>query len=308
MDPSARRATLTPILLALALGVIPGCVDHEQKAREQLESEGYSNVELEPKEGPGNSFTVRADKDGATCDGTVTVTAMPGSSAATVSTDVACESPDNEQPQEAEEAEEVDPLAEPRAACEEEPQACVELGVKLVEGPPATRDAEEARKVHGRACEAGILEACAHLGLLHLRGLGGEQSEEEAEALFTKACDGGNMLGCARLGRLRYINRQGREARKLLRKACEGGSVVGCAGLGMVLREGIGGKQDLEEAKRLFQDACDAGDMGACGNLGVMYTKGEGGVQSDERAREALKKACDGGVTAACSNLRKLDR
>lgn len=303
-----------PALAALAtLAVVPvlllaaaGCQDHAKMAKAELEKEGLADAELTEKEGPGHEFAFSGKKAGVPCKGTITVTAMPGSSKANYNIAWDCEKPESERAK----VEDEDPFAADRKGCDEgDLDACTKLGVGLTEGLPAQRDLPKAREVHGKACDGGKLASCVHLGFLHLRGLGGAQSEPEAEALFTKACDAGTMAGCGHLGRLRYINRRYADALALFEKACQGGDFPGCNGLGELTKEGLGTKTkkpDPEKAKDLFQMACDGGDMAGCANVGEMYMKGEGGMQSNDRAREALKKACDADIAVACMNLRKL--
>ncbi|MCB9787969.1 MAG: sel1 repeat family protein [Deltaproteobacteria bacterium] len=299
----ARTLTLAALGLTAAL-TLAGCPDYEKMATERLAHEGYEGAALTEQQGAGHSYGFTATREGLPCEGTITVTAMPGSSAADFSTDARCKAP--QKPAGEDEAPE-DPLAPEQAACDKgDLAACTRLGVALVEGTLGQRDLERARRVHLKACEAGALKSCNALGTLHLRGLGGEQDEERAEELFTRSCDGDDMDGCALLGRLRFINRQGKEARALLKRSCEGGSFIGCDGLGAAYREGVGGDEDMAEAKRYFQMACDGGEPSGCGNLGTMFLRGEGGVKSAERARELLERACKGGVTAACDEWKRV--
>jgi TPR repeat protein len=297
-----RRARLLVgwVVVAAALG---GCPDKQKMAAERLAAEGYEGAVLEGAEGAGNSYAFTATKEGRACTGTITVTAMPGSSAADFNTEARCKGAESGETAE----ERVDPLAGETAACEKgDLKACTQLGRALVDGPLGQRDLERARAVHLKACEAGALKSCNALGTLHLRGLGGPQDEARAEELFTKSCGADDMDGCALLGRLRFINRRGKEARELLKRACDAGSFVGCDGLGAAYREAVGGDEDMDEAKRLFQLACDGGEASGCGNLGTMYLRGEGGVKSDARAKELLERACEGGVTAACAERKRI--
>ena len=291
------------LLLAAAL-LLSACPDYAKMAEEELTSRGFGEVALTEKPGAGHSWDFTGTEDGIPCTGTVTVSAMPGSSAATFSVDKVCKDPHAEARRDEPPP---DPLAGERKACKSgDLKACTRLGVALVDGEIHARDPVRAREVHELACDGGEQLACAHLGRLWARGLGGDQSEDTARALYELSCAAGEMLGCAHLGRLHYINRQGKDARKFLQKACDGGSLVGCDGLGAVLKEGIGGKPDLEKAKLLFDAACQGGEMSGCANLGVMYMKGEGGVRNPERAREHLKKACDAQVPTACQYLKRL--
>jgi TPR repeat protein len=293
----------TWVLVALAAAALAGCPDYKKMATEQLTSEGYEALELTAGTGAGTSYGFKATKDGRPCEGIITVTAMPGSSAADFSTDARCKVPEGDKAAEAPD----DPFAAEAAACDKgELKACTDLGRALVEGTVGQRDLNRARAVQLKACEAGAMDSCNALGTLHLRGLGGAQDEAQAELLFTKSCGRDNMDGCALLGRLRFINRRGKEARDLLKRACDAGSFIGCDGLGAAYREAVGGDEDMAEAKRLFQMACDGGEASACGNLGTMYLRGEGGVKSEARAKELLERACKSGVTGACTAYKQI--
>jgi TPR repeat protein len=298
--PARFLALSTLLLLAFTTA---SCVDHESLALAELESTGFGEIALEHSGGAGHAYNVKAQRDGIACKGLISVTAMPGSSAASFVTDMHCKKPGPPKPEFT--AEEL-ALKAAEAACEAKKEACVALGDLLVHGPLTTRDLERARAVHDKACKAGVLDACSHLGNLQLRGLGGERSEEAAEASWTGACEKESMLGCANLGRLRYINRKFKDAKPLFETACKGGEMTGCEGLGKMLREGAGGKEDMTGARKWFQMACDGGHMSGCTNLGVMYAKGEGGGHNMSRASELLTLACESGLQAACSHKRRL--
>lgn len=287
------------VLFAIALS---GCADHEALATAELEGAGYQEIALTHSGGAGHAYEVVAKKDGVACKGSISVTAMPGSSTASFDTDVRCKKPEPEKP---EFSEDELALQKVEAACKKDPKACPELGKFLVEGPLSTRDLPRARQVHADACKADVLDSCSHLGSLQLRGLGGDRDEAAAEVSYTGACEKKSMLGCANLGRLRYINRKFKDAKPLFEKSCMGGEMTGCEGLGMMLREGAGGKEDYKGARKWFQRACDGGHMSSCTNLGVMYAKGEGGGHNMSRANELLTAACDSGHQAACSHKRR---
>ena len=297
----SRLAPLTTLAFALALLGLTGCTDKLQTAKDHLREEGYSELEIAPKDGASNAFTVKAQKDGKPCKGSITVMGMPGSSSSTFNKEIVCKAP------KAPEKKKEDPLAKDRAACKGgDLKICVKTGKALIEGPIGQRNPEEASTFFKTACEGGEQSGCVELGTLHVTGLGVDKSEERASALFTKACEAGVMLGCARQGKLHYINREGKPALSMTKKACEGGEVEGCLYLGKLYQEGIGVKQKFEQARTYFQAACDGGSMVACSNLGVMLMRGEGGSKNVARAKEMLQAACDGKVQPACYHLKKL--
>jgi TPR repeat protein len=294
-----RLVLLSSLLVSVAMG---GCADHEALAIAELEGAGYQEIVLTHSGGAGHAYEVTAKKAGITCEGSISVTAMPGSSTASFATDVRCRKPKPDKP---EFSQDELALQKVEAACKKDPNTCPELGKFLVEGPLSTRDLPRARQVHTDACRADVLDSCSHLGSLQLRGLGGERDEAAAEVSYTGACEKKSMLGCANLGRLRYINRKFKDAKPLFEKSCLGGEMTGCEGLGMMMREGAGGKEDYKGARKWFQRACDGGHMSSCTNLGVMYAKGEGGGHNMSRANELLTAACDSGHQAACSHKRR---
>lgn len=67
------------VLVPLALS---GC-SSEGSAREELERQGFSNIELERAD--GQSFSFKAERDGAQCTGTIDVKKSPGSTNSSVS-------------------------------------------------------------------------------------------------------------------------------------------------------------------------------------------------------------------------------
>jgi len=297
------KKSFVPLVLSVLTLAASGCADHQALALAELESGGYTEAALTHAGGAGHAYTVTAKKDGVACEGTISVTAMPGSSKASFVSDIRCKKPKPEKPKFSEEELALKAAEE---ACAKDKKACVALGDLLVNGPLPTRDLPRARTVHDDACKADILDSCSHLGNLQLRGLGGERDVAAAEVSFVYACDKASMLGCSNLGRLRYINRKFKEAKPLFEKACLGGEMTGCEGLGKMLREGAGGKADMKGAKKWFQMACDGGHMSGCTNLGVMYARGDGGSHNMARANELLTTACESGLQAACVHKRRL--
>lgn len=289
-------------LLTIAVLLLSGCPDYKKMALEHLNSEGYSEVELTDKEGTSDSWEVKGVKDKIPCAGFVSVTAMPGSSAADFNVDVKCKVP------KAARVEVDGPLEILGKACDGgDLKKCQELGVLLVEGPPGERDLKKARALQKKACDGGEMDACNRLGFLHMRGLGGEPDEAGAQALYQKSCDAGNQSGCSNLARVHYINRRGKEAKALYEKACDAGDATGCEGLGLLYREGVGVKTDWTKSRKLFETACEAGELAACTNLALHLARGEGGPKNVSRAKELLDFACKANVQPACVHLKRLN-
>ena len=86
----SRSLVTTAVMAFLACG----CVDHQKLLLEELEGEGLTEVELTPEEGNESKFAVVAKKGEIPCNGTVTITSMPGSSAPEFLKEVVCKKPE----------------------------------------------------------------------------------------------------------------------------------------------------------------------------------------------------------------------
>ncbi|MEM8616036.1 MAG: hypothetical protein AAGF20_03775 [Pseudomonadota bacterium] len=69
--------------------------------------------------------------------------------------------------------------------------------VREFEWPNNVRDDNEQNEI---ACDFGDLEACRSLGLNLIKGRNIEKDAEAAKALFAKACDAGHAISCSDLG------------------------------------------------------------------------------------------------------------
>ncbi len=289
------------ILAATALTVTMGCgPDSMAKAKTALEKSGYTNIELKKSAGSYDEIHFSANKGDNPCTGRVVI--IRG----TVDVQATCRDAKAEAQEKVAAA--ATPIAQAEKGCTDGvAKDCFEYGRLLVEGPPGDRNLKKARTVHTKNCaERKNLDSCTALGQLHARAIGGKQDNDKAIALFDDACKKDHAKACAFQGRLAFVDQNYKEARGLFDKACKGGSHAGCNGLGTLLKQGKGGKEDMEAARKLFDDACDSGYQEACSNMGVMLVKGQGGKPNKDSGKALLKGACKADVGVACHQLKKL--
>lgn len=163
-------------------------------------------------------------------------------------------------------------------------RACVTLGAALNEGRLVPRDASEAGKDFGAACDLGIREACQSLVAL---------VKQDTADLFQRPCDRGDGESCFLLASLYYagsgVPKDRPRAVALFRRSCDNGWPRGCGGLGECYRAGEGIEFDDARAIQYFEKACRAGIAASCYSVSLMYRN-----RSDVwLARERLQQACD---------------
>ncbi|MFO0607466.1 MAG: protein kinase [Polyangiales bacterium] len=198
-----------------------------------------------------------------------------------------------------------------RVACDARlPEGCFRTGRALEQGRGVGRDYARAASDYGVACERGHLPSCTRLAGLLFAGRGGPRDEARARGLLTRACDGGELQACNDLG---DVHRDGRgvprdlaKALELHQRACSGGNLEGCDSVGMAYREGYGVAVDLPRAVQLFEHACNGGNMEACGDLGDLTLDGRGVERNPQRALDLLRRSCDGGYDQGCVQLGEL--
>lgn len=292
-----HRAVLNLWAVWLIAALTIGCGDPLGAAQKALEEGGYEGVEVSQEDGK-RGVQFKGTKSGVPCTGTVIMIRSMAD------IEAQCAAPAGKEVADAV----ASPLAKAEAECKEaKAPACFEFGRLLVEGSPGERDLPKARVIHAENCnKRGNLDSCDALGYLHARAIGGAQDQPKAEAIFTAACEKGHAGACSNFGRLAFVDQRYKEARAMFEKGCKGKSLVGCNGLGTLLKQGKGGKEDMEAARKLFGDACDVGFQPACSNLGTMLAQGQGGDKDLEAAKAFLEKACKANVHVACHQLKKL--
>jgi len=289
------------LLAATAMTAMAGCgPDNMAKAKSALEQSGYTNIELQKPSGGYDEILFKANKGDNPCEGKIVI--LRGT------VDVQAKCADAKAAAEAKAEAANSPLGKAEKGCTDGvAKDCFEYGRLLVEGPPGDRDLKKARKIQTENCEKRKnLDSCTALGHLYARAIGGPQDNEKAWKLFDDACKKDHAKACAFQGRLAFVDQKYKDARTLFDKACKNGSHPGCNGLGTLLKQGKGGKEDMEKARKLFETSCDAEYQEACSNLGVMLVKGQGGKPNKDVGQALLKKACKADVGVACVQLKKL--
>lgn len=94
---------------------------------------------------------------------------------------------------------------------------------------------------------------------------------------------------------------------ELTRIACDGDVDDGCVAQAILLRNGIGSKQDLGRAIEILTRGCDRGHAASCTELGVHYDLPWGAAWDEPRARELYRAGADGGDAEALVLLAQLE-
>jgi TPR repeat protein len=94
---------------------------------------------------------------------------------------------------------------------------------------------------------------------------------------------------------------------ELTRIACDGDVADGCVAEAVLLRNGIGAKQDLARAIEILTRGCDRGHAASCTELGLHYDLPWGVPWDEARARELYRAGSEGGDTEALVLLAQLE-
>jgi hypothetical protein len=172
-------------------------------------------------------------------------------------------------------------------------RACFSLGVALDEGRVIPRDAAEAGKDFGRACDLKTPGACPSLVAL---------VNKDGEDVFLKPCRQGDGESCFILASLYYAGagapRDYVRSVTLFRESCDDGWPRGCGGLAECYKAGQGVAADTAQAVQYFERACRAGIAASCFSLGGMYRA----MKDEALAGQRLRQACDLSLRAATAN------
>jgi len=176
--------------------------------------------------------------------------------------------------------------------------ACFTLAKVSNEGRVVPRDASEAGKGFGRACDLGIPSACASLK---------EFVRAEGKDVFERACDRGDGAICFILGSLYHkgdgVTQDDGRALALFRQSCASGWWRGCGRLGESYLWGEGTVVDLSKALESFEKGCGGRYAPSCFNAAMMYRRGLAGPKDEPRAHERLGQACALGLQPACQQI-----
>ena len=170
-------------------------------------------------------------------------------------------------------------------ACQHESgRACVTLGMVLNEGRLVRRDASEAGKNFGAACDLGVRDACRNLVALVAK---------DGADVFQKPCDRGDGESCFILASLNYagqgVAKDPERAVALFRQSCADGWSRGCGGLAECYRLGQGTAVDTAQAIQNFERACKAGIAASCYSVAGMYRDMKDEVLAQQRFRAACE-------------------
>jgi len=176
--------------------------------------------------------------------------------------------------------------------------ACLKLGQVLNEGRVVARDALEAGRSFGRACDLGLPMACWNLAQFTSSG---------GADVFQKACDKGDGGSCFILGSLvskgMGIPQDASRSVKLFGQSCADGWPRGCGRLGESYLWGEGTAADAAKAMENFEKACQGRSAPACYNAALMYRRGIGQMKDETLAHQRFQLACDYGLLAACDQV-----
>jgi TPR repeat protein len=184
------------------------------------------------------------------------------------------------------------------------PQACTQVGWRLVTKVGAAGDRARGLHLLEQACASGDAEACRVLAEAYLRGSWRlVASQRRALQFFEKACDAGNTEGCDRAARLldsgEATQRDPVRARGAYEEACLRESATACHQLALFWRDGRGGLKDTGRALMLLQHACESDVPDACVDLGELLS-----VASEADGRRGLqlqREACGPARPEECS-------
>ena len=164
--------------------------------------------------------------------------------------------------------------------------ACYQLGLAQDAGIVIPRDAAEAGRNFGRACDLKTPGGCPSLVAL---------VKKDGGAAFREPCSRGDSESCFILASVYYSAKDFVNSAELFRQSCDRGWSRACGGLAECYRMGQGVAADSAQAIRLFEKACGAGVAASCFSLGDLYR-----ARNDEaRAGQRLHQACDLSLRAA---------
>lgn len=165
--------------------------------------------------------------------------------------------------------------------CQNDANACYELGVMYELGAKVPKDLAKARALYAKACKGRNFQACNDLGVLFFKN----ENYSEAEQFFSIACENNIANSCANLARIKAQNGQKDEEKELLKTACENGDGMACNNLGI-----------LENAYENFKKSCELKNALGCANFALELDK----RAEQKEAKKMLKKACDLGDLQSC--------
>jgi TPR repeat protein len=174
----------------------------------------------------------------------------------------------------------------------------------------ANQQLPEAVSTYRKAADRGSTSAMVELGVLLATGSGIAKDEAQARKLFGRAAEAGNPRGVTNLAAL--SNDGGTpsdpaKARALLTKAAGANSPEAQYQLGLMTAEGVGGAKDDVAARELFEKAAAQGHAGALERMGAFAQSGRGGEKDSSAAKAYYEKAAALGNEDAKAALKRLE-
>ena len=200
------------------------------------------------------------------------------------------------------------------------PNDCLQLAQRYIDGNGAQRDLAHAARLYRRACDRDLAVGCMRLGEMHTSGQGAEQDSGKASEMFARAyelgdpnalglwqhaCETGVGDGCTMLAN-RYLKGDGMPKDRvrgmaLLANACSQGDDKACPILGSLYESGSAA--DIAQAVTLYTKQCNDSQMWACQSLADLYGSGRAGSKSTGLAIPLWERVCGTDVAAACMKL-----
>ena len=162
------------------------------------------------------------------------------------------------------------PMPPPTPAHAQRPDAHADAGPPFTLGAGAPADVERAAQSLYIACISnGDANACNQVGQLAASRTWGTKNAAQAARLFGLACDGGSSAGCENLAEA-YESGDGlpvdtNRSWALHERACQGKRGFACLKLGTRYAVGQGdASRDFRRAREYLAHACEEGDSDAC--------------------------------------------
>jgi uncharacterized protein len=190
-------------------------------------------------------------------------------------------------------------------------QACLDAGVRTINGKGAPKDPARALELYQKACTLKVGKACGYASNL-LLGDGGALDEKKSRALRERGCALDDSSSCNNLGSAWADGKDGvdrrdfKKARGYWERACKLRDGLGCFNVGNAHRLGEGVKVDMKQALARFQQSCDLGESKGCTELAILYYEGKAVPKNVPKAIELLGRACSLGSQIGCKNLQLL--
>ncbi len=172
----------------------------------------------------------------------------------------------------------------------------------------ANRQTPEAIAAWRKAADKGSTSAMVELGVLYATGAGVARDDEAARKLFGRAAEAGNPRGVTNLAALSGGGAAPTDpvrARELLQKAAATNAEAQYQ-LGMMLAEGTGGPKDDAGARSLFEKAAAQNHPGALERMGAFAQEGRGGPKDSAAAKSYYERAAALGDEDAKKALERL--